>query len=102
MNTKTKRALAVAGTFLVTAAVSVVAGMLTQNRSTVWVVFFVSLIVVGVFLKIWLTLQDHRTSRRQEISEVKGKKIEQKMSGPGEQSIKGTKVKGEIIQDQSG
>ncbi|MGW2654391.1 hypothetical protein ACWC1D_12165 [Streptomyces sp. NPDC001478] len=96
-----KRIVAAAGTVVVAAAVNIATGMLTQKWSLAWWACTAVLVIVGATLQVWLT-KSEGSGGRQVFKNIEGKSLKQDMGGPGEQIVKGAKLKGDLIQKQKG
>ncbi|MFJ6780374.1 hypothetical protein [Streptomyces yangpuensis] len=104
MTTAGARMLAAGGTVAVAAAVNVATGMLTQRWTLAWWLCTAVLVVLGGALQAWLTVSERPPARRQEIEDVdvSSGSVAQRMSGPGEQSVRRARIEGGLSQEQNG
>lgn len=96
------RVAAAAGSVVVAAAVNVATGMLTQNWTAAWGACTGVLVLLAVVLAVWQTRLDGASGwRRQRAQDVEsGGSLTMRMSGPGEQVLRGAKVDGDVTQSQ--
>lgn len=88
--------LTVGGTVLVSAAVNVATGMLTQNWTAAWWACSGVLVALNAALAVWRPREDDRRSQR--ASDVEAESGEQTMTGSGEQVVERSTFRGSLIQ----
>ncbi|WP_141585537.1 hypothetical protein [Actinomadura sp. WMMA1423] len=103
---RAKRGIAAAGTVAIAAAVNVATGMLTQHWAMAWWAAAGVLVVVGGGLQAWLTIGDaggggDGGGGEQRVDDVTvGASLNQKMAGPGRQSVTGSRIEHDLNQTQ--
>lgn len=104
MGSKTRRGLAAAATVVIASMVCVTTGALTQHWAVAWWVATGVLVVIGAGLQWWLTVTDsNEVFRSQQVDRtvVEGS-LRQWIRRPGTQSVRRTKVTGDLTQKQGG
>ncbi|MGV9554234.1 hypothetical protein [Streptomyces sp. NPDC003401] len=94
--------MAAAGSVVVAAAVNVATGMLTQNWTAAWLACTAALVVLGAALAVWQATSGEATPRRrQRARDVEvGGSLGQTMNGPGEQTVRGARIEGDLTMRQ--
>ncbi|RKS68869.1 hypothetical protein BZB76_6006 [Actinomadura pelletieri DSM 43383] len=104
MSTARRRGLAAGGTVVAAALANVATGMLTQNWTAAWWAFTGVVVLVGGALQAWLTIATgSESSRTQQVDRTTvGGNVRQRLDGPGEQTVSGSQISGDLNQEQNG